>query len=246
MEKIEKHPFTDLQDSEFQGVQSKLYRVPGHEDMVIRKSFVDVPRDKDDEIMKGLSEFSAEDAKKMAAHEKAEYLKKKSLEFKKIVDRLGIPMAKTDYVIAESTPGTVALFGATERVEGKNLSELSILDERVADMVDDLYSRIISDLIGSYKSGEYFWCDAKNPQFVFGKVPGDKDSQIYLVDADPDIIHWDSVPMERKEPLFWNRLTWLVSQMEDMEKKMQGNKGFRFKKAREALEKAKTESFDVM
>lgn len=227
----ETEPFIGLEKSELKGVNSKLFIVPGHEDMVVRKSFVNIPGEK---------------AEEMTVHKKAEYLQNKAIEFKKIVDRLGIRMAKADYVIGtDSMTNRPALFGVTERIEGESLKEMALLDKELSNKIDELYAKIISDLIDSYKKENYFWCDPKNAQFIYGKTENDKEPGIYLVDVDPDILNWNEVAMEDKESIFWNRLAWILSEMEDAEKKVD-EKGFRFKKAREAMEKAKTEIFNAI
>jgi len=224
-------PFTELEKSDLKGITSNLFTVPGHEDMVIRKSFVNV---------------SNEDAPEMTIHQKAEYLRNKAVEFKKIVDRLGIRMAKTDYIIGtDPKMNRPALFGVTERIDGKSLEETTLLDKDLVEKVDTLYSKIIIDLINSYKKELYFWCDPQNSQFVYGKTEKDSKQDIYLVDVDPDILNWKDVAMESKEHLFWNRLTCILFEMEEAEGKT-GEKGFRFKKAREAIDNAKTELFNMI
>lgn len=218
-------PFIELEKSDFKGVSSELYRVPKHEDIVTRKSFVNVPDEK---------------AEKMTIHEKAEYLRNKAVEFKKIVDRIGIRMAKTDYIIG-TNPKTEnpAIFGIAERVEGESLENMTLLSKEIAERVDSLYEKIISDLIESYLGYDYFWYDAKNPQFVFGKTVEDEKPDIYLVDVDPNIMKWgtpDLDPNER-EAMFWNRLTMLENEIEKMEKKVD-EKGFRLAKSRVAIKTA--------
>jgi hypothetical protein len=230
MSKEEDQPFIKLEKSDLKGNASKLFHIPGHEDMVIRKSFVDVP----DMV-----------ADKMNVHEKAEYLRHKAIEFKKIIARLGIRTAKTDYVIGtDPATGNPALFGATERIDGENLKEMKFLDKETSVLIDEIYAKIISDLLNSYKKNGLFWCDMKNTQMIFGKTEKDKNPDIYLIDVDPHIIDWNVIEMDGKEPAFWEILAWLLSEIEDMERKV-GEKGFRFKKSREALEKVKTEIFNM-
>lgn len=229
----EEEPFAKLEKSDFKGVTSKLFRVPGRDDLVIRKSFVNVPDEK------------YEKTPEITIREKAEYLRNKAIQFKKIVDRLGIRMAETTYIIGtDPKTNAPALFGATERIEGENLEEMKLLDKEVTEKIDNLYAKIITDLIDSYKKENYFWCDPQNEQFVYGKKEKDEKSDIYLVDVDPDILDWNTVPMENKEHLFWNRLKCILFEMEEVEEKV-GEKGFRLKKSREAIEKAKTEMFDM-
>ena len=242
----ETEPFTELEKSDLKGVTSKLFTVPGHEDIVVRKSFVNVPYEKREEWESKYANLSEEEKRKMMIYERMEYLRNKAVEFKKIIDRLGIRMAKTDYVIGTDTKtDKPALFGATERIEGKSLEEITLLDKDLAEKVDNLYAKIIIDLVESYKKELYFWCDPQNSQFVYGKTEKDNKQDIYLVDVDPDILNWKDVAMENKEHLFWNRLTCILFEMEEAEGKTD-EKGFRFKKAREAVEKAKTEIFDMI
>jgi hypothetical protein len=229
MEKKEGHPFVSLENSDLKGNLSKLFCVPGREDLVVRKSFVNVPREKTAE---------------MTVHEKAEYLQNRVVEFKKIIDRTGIRMAKTDYVIGKD-PATdnPAIFGAVERIEGKSLHELTSLDKDTAKKVDELYAKIISELVDSYLNYGYFWFDSNNEQFVLGKANGDESPDIYLVDADPHIFKWgppDLYPEER-EAVLWGRLDMVVGEMEEMENKVD-EKGFKFARSRQTLDRVINET----
>jgi hypothetical protein len=155
-------------------------------------------------------------------------------------------MAKTDYIVgADPVTGKPALFGVTERIEGENLEKMRSLDKEIVDKVDELYAKLIFDLFNSYKENNSFWCDPRNDQFIFGKTEKNETPEIYLVDVDPAVIDWNTVPMEDREHLFWDSLGLLLSQVENMEEKM-GEKGFRFKKARAAIDKVKMEIFNMI
>ena len=230
----ETEPFIALEKSDLKGVTSKLFSVPGHEDMVVRKSFVNVPKEED------------EKTEKMTIHEKAEYLRNKAVEFKKIIDRIGIHMAETTYVIGtDQKTEKPTLFATTERINGKSLEEMTLMDKDLAEKVDDLYAKIINDLVDSYKKEHHFWCDPQNAQFVYGNTEKDEKSDIYLVDVDPDILDWNAIQEEDKEHLFWNRLACVLFEMEEIEEKA-SEKDFHFKKSREAIDHAKTEMFNMI
>jgi hypothetical protein len=220
----ETEPFTELEKSDLKGVASKLFSVPGHEDMVVRKSFVNVP---------------LENAFEMTIHEKAEYLHNKAVEFKKIVDRLGIRMAKTDYVIGtDPAMNRPALFGVTERVDGENLHTMVHINAELADKVDELYVKILSGLFESYIKYDYSWYDSNNEQFVFGKAKGDKQPELYLVDVDPNIFTWgpEEMSQEERESNFWKRLEMILGEIEEIEGKVT-EKGFKCSKSRQAIDK---------
>jgi hypothetical protein len=228
----EDHPFTKLEESDLKGVSSKLFRVVGykdlHEDLVVRKSFVNVPDEED------------EKAPKMTIHERAEYLRNKTVEFKKIIDRIGIRMAETTYIVGtDPTTSAPALFGATERIKGESLQNLKVLDKETADKVDALYAKIISDLADSYLHYDNFWYDPKNAQFVFGTTEKDSKPDVYLVDVDPNIMKWGPPDLnhDERDAKFWDRLDMFVLEMEKMEKKVK-EKGFKFCKSRAMINMA--------
>ncbi len=224
----EDHPFVGLRSSDIRGNTSVFYNIPGRPDVVVRKSFVNMEDEK---------------AEIASIHEKAEFLRHKSDEFKKIIDRIGIPMAKTDYVIGRDPEiDKPVIYGVTERIEGESLEDITMLDKETADKVDGIYAKIIFDLFNSYKNNTHFWCDPKNAQFIFGKNKDNEKPEVYLIDVDPDIIDWRTVSEDSKEHVFWNRLFVLLSEVEKMESKLQ-EKGSKFKKAREAIDKIKTEIF---
>jgi hypothetical protein len=227
------HPFTQLRGSDIRGDNSIFYNIPGEPSMVVRKSFVNV---------------SDGEAEEMDIHEKAEYLRNKAVEFKKIIDRLGIRTAKTDYIIGtDPEKDRPAIFGVTERIDGENLEETPFLDRETAEKVDDLYAKIIIESIDSYLKNGPYWHDPKNAQFVFGKAQGDEKPDIYLVDVDPNVHTWDEweklkEPQEfstKPESIFWDHMKWILMEMEDLENKVD-EKNFKLVKAREALERAKT------
>jgi len=226
------HPFAKLRGSDIRGNNSVFYNVPDRSDIVVRKSFVNV---------------HGEGSEEMTIHERAEYLKHQADEFRKIIERYGIKMAKTDYVIGtDPEKDRPAIFGVTERINGENLDKMSVLDKEMIDKVDELYTKIIAGLIDSYLEDGYSWYDPNNTQFVFGKAEGDEKPDIYLVDVDPHIFKWDNLELQKimkvegKEGLFWKKMSWVRMNMDDMERKV-GEKGFKFAKAREMLEKAKVE-----
>ncbi len=227
-EEKEDHPFTRLRSSDIRGNTSVFYNIPERPDVVVRKSFVNMDDEK---------------AETASIHEKAEFLHHRLSEFKKIIGRLGIRMAKTDYLIGRDPErDRPVIFGVTERIEGKSLEDMTVLDKETAEKADGVYAKIIFDLFNSYKENSYFWSDPKNAQFIFGKTKEDEKPEVYLVDVDPDIIDWSSVSEDSKEHVFWNRLFILLSQIETLEEKTY-EKGYRFKKSREAIDTIKGELF---
>lgn len=225
------HPFVNLRGSDIRGDTAIFYSVPGKPDMVVRKSFVNV---------------HGEGSEQTSIQERAEYLRHQAVEFRKIMDRMGIRMAKTDYVIG-TDPETdkPSIFGVTDRIEGESFDKIKILDKETAEKIDDLYAKIIADNIDSYLKNSYSWYDPKNEQFMLGKAPGDEKPNIYLVDVDPNIFKWDNHDMQKKfnigkEGLFWQQMRYIFMAMDDMGRKVD-EKGFKFEKARKEFERAKME-----
>lgn len=179
----------------------------------------------------------------MSIHEKAEWLRKKVIEFKKVIENLGILMAKTDYVIGMG-PNTSepSIFAVTERIDGENLRNIEHIDKETAEKIDELFARIISKLIDSFLKDEYFWYDPGSSQFMLGKAEGDTKPSIYLVDVDPHVWKWGDPALNmEKAPLFLYRINFLLHYIEEMETKVKVDvPGFKFAKSREALESIKT------
>ena len=206
----EKPPFTEL-DFTRHGNSSLFYAVPGVDDRVVRKSFVNVKE---------------KDGVKMNTHEKAEYLRNKTVQFKKIIDTLPVTMAKTEYIIGASpTNGSPAIFGVTELIDGKSLDDIPVLDKETAEKMDDIYAKIVAHLIDSYEQNDYFWYDPLMSQFMYGKAPGDTEPKVYLIDVDPNIVKWDDpelgneYPFLGKEELLQGRLNLLAREATSLKKK---------------------------
>ncbi|MCX6736312.1 MAG: hypothetical protein NTZ13_04475 [Candidatus Parcubacteria bacterium] len=221
----EDHPFVRLKESDIRGDSSEFYNIPGKSDVVVRKSFVNVH-----------GEGSAEQTIK----ERVDYLRNQANEFRKITDRLGIRVAKTDYVIGRDPElDQPAIFAVTERIEGESLDNLIFIDKEMAEKIDDLYAKIISGCIDSYFENGYWWIDPKNSQFVYGKAPGDEREDIYLVDVDPNVFSWDD-PKIYKNSVFWHEMMWIESEIFDMEREVD-EQNFKLVKSREMLERARNE-----
>jgi len=220
----EGHPFISLGESDIGGNNSRFYKAEGKDDVVVRKSYVNI---------------KGEEAKDMDIHEKAEWLRNKTEAFKKIVQKANIQMANTDFVIGRTPGGEPSIFAVTERIDGKNLREIEHLDEETAKEADALFARIISGMIDSFLNNEYFWYDPSSAQFVLGKAKDDTVPKIYLVDVDPNVWKWDDpVHKMEKTALFSFRINSVLYYIEDMEKKVE-IPNFKFEKSREMIESSK-------
>lgn len=248
--KNERQPFVRLDDSLLHGGSSSFYEVPGHPDMVVRKSFVQTSFKEDDNLKDKYANIQDEDERrKKIIHEKVELLRNKTIQFKKIIDNLGIHMAKTDYVIGESVgTGGPTIFGVTEKIEGENLEKVKKLDTETAEKIDDIYAKIIGAFIDSFLKEEQGWQDLKIEQFVYGKTQEDKKPDVYLVDVDPIFIDWNDPQFQMKygatrKEYFWRKMERFVFDVGWLEKKVSvdGKDRFNFAKSREMIGRANRE-----
>ena len=245
--KNERQPFVRLDDSSLRGKSSSFYEVPGHPDMVVRKSFVRTSFAQDKEWENKYADIADEkEKKKKIIHEEAECLREKAIEFKKIIGDLGIRMAKTDYVIGESpATGDPTIFGVTEKIEGENLEEIKALDVETAEKIDEIYAKSIGAFVDSFLKNEVAWQDLKLGQFVYGKTKEDEKPDVYLVDVDPTFIDWNDpyFPGVRRKKYFWNRIESFIFDVGWLEEKalVGGKQRFVFKKSREMIDRAHRE-----
>ena len=223
-------PFCNLDMANIIGNKSKFYRSGENKDFLIRRSFVNI------EDPEGDSDLSLS--------EKEAFLRNKIVQFKKIIANLPVNMVKCDYIIGKDPVKNIpVIYVTTENIDGENLNELSVLKKETAEKIDALYAQIIDELVKQYRENDYSWFDPNNGQFMYGKAPDDKKPDVYLVDLDPNVFKWDDPDLKRRigisgQRLLQNRITWIISEIGNLEKKVEEN-GFAFNKTREAYRRAK-------
>ncbi|MCX6736311.1 MAG: hypothetical protein NTZ13_04470 [Candidatus Parcubacteria bacterium] len=223
-QKPDKAPFKEWKDSDLQGFSSELFSLPDHPELVIRNS-VTLP---DKGNIMDMVDFWSGRAK----------------DFRNFAEKYGIKMAKTSYFVGsdpkfktnipkEASPMFMA---ATERIDGKNLSALNEINEKAEKEIDALFSGLFSALYDASKENGYSWEDYGNGQVMYGTAPGEKEQHVYIVDVDPLMTNWETIPRERKDFFFWTNMNWIFKEMEELEKRVV-NKSKKFQSAHEILSK---------
>jgi len=144
-QKSDKAPFKEWKESDLKSYSSDFFSLPEHPDVLVRKI---VP----------LQMKKNEDGK-VTAKKAIETWSAKAKEFQNFAEGVGIKMAKTSYFVGndprfksnipkESSPAFMAM---TEIIDGKNLEQLSEVDEKTADEIDTMFASLFSALFDSYK-----------------------------------------------------------------------------------------------
>jgi len=240
----DKAPFKDWAPSDFKGWQAELFTLPGHEDLVVRRSVKlnVLPDGRKVSIAEGIKDWSMR-AEKM----------------KGFCDKYGIRMAKTSYFVGNNprfhpklsreeekavgvSEESPALMAVTERIDGKNLMQFREFDEKMKEEIDAMFSGLFTNLFETYTHDNegYFWYDYGNGQIVYGVAPGEKEKHLYVVDVDPSMENWIDVATrkEDKERTFWRELESIFHRMRDMEPKTQSGK---LERSRAVLQKILSE-----
>jgi hypothetical protein len=225
-QKPDKAPFKEWKRSNLQGGSATFFELPEFPDLVIRKS-------QSFEVKEG--------GKKLTVAETVKYWSERAKALQRFADRYGIKIAKTRYfagndpyfksaISKESCP---AFMSATDKISGKNLEEISEVDDKMAVEIDTMFSGIFSGLYDSLNESGYYWTDYGNSQVMYGIAPNEKESHVYIIDTDPRMEKWNELP-QRKEYAFWNEINWVYDEMSSIEYKyMHGTK--QFENARKAL-----------
>ena len=211
-QKPDKAPFKEWERSRLQGGSATFFELPEFPDFVIREC---------------LSFKIKEKGKELTDEEAVAYWSERAKALQGFADRYNIKMAKTRYFFGnrpkfksnipkESNP---ALMAMTDKISGKNLQEVSEIDEKMAIEIDQMFSGYFSSLLDSYNENGYYWADYGNSQMMYGTVPGEKEPHLYIVDVDPRMEKWDEFSPRGREYSFWKEIDWVFDHMEKLEKK---------------------------
>lgn len=226
-QKPDKAPFKEWKSSSLKGGSATFFKLPEFPDLVIRKC-------KEFDVNVG--------KKKLTDAEAVTYWSERAKALQGFADRYGVKMAKTRYfagndpkfkssIPKESSP---AFMAATDKISGRNLKEISEIDEKMATEIDFMFSGLFSGLYDSLNENGYYWADYGNSQVMYGTAPDEKESHVYIVDTDPRMEKWNKFSLCEKEYYFWNEITWVFGQMKALEKKYaHGTK--QFENARKTL-----------
>lgn len=115
--------------------------------------------------------------------------------FKGILETLkshGINIPQVDLFAAEIKSRNPNMVASVEKVEGPNLAQLMLKPQSVEDklftakLIEDLYIKLTEYLIATEALNITFMYDIYKPgDYVYGRVKGDTEDKIYLVDIDP-------------------------------------------------------------
>lgn len=133
----------------------------------------------------------------------------------------GINVPNFDLVIGPPTNGdTYMVYSVVDRVHGSNLEHASLPREVAEQFLENLLRYYEEKL----SKGEEFLYDMHLEEFMYGKVKGDAEDRIYLVDLDPKL---KSDPFE-----FFARVSGYILEMIDGLEQSSG--GTKFIKVRES------------
>jgi hypothetical protein len=226
-QKPDKAPFKEWKSSNLRGGSADFFELPEFPDLVIRKC----------------EEFEIKmNGKKLTDVEAIAYWTERAKALRAFADRYGIKMAKTRY-FAGNDPrfktdipkaSSPAFMAATDKISGKNLEEISEINDKTATEIDMMFSGLFNGLCDSYNENSCWWRDYGNTQMMYGAAPGEKDLHVYLVDTDPRMTNWNEFLPARKEYIFWFDADHLFNEMRKLEKKYaHGTK--QFENARKTL-----------
>lgn len=152
-------------------------------------------------------------------------------------DKFGINIPPFDIVFGKNDAGQPSVFTIADRVRGKNLKDLEITSDNrdeVLGKLDEHY-RSLSNYLKhkqQYSNESYLVDIVQDDQYLLGRLAGDKEDKIYLVDLD---MLWASPNNDIKPPLsdmLINEADSLLDSIVNMESKLPG---VRFSAARTNL-----------
>lgn len=108
--------------------------------------------------------------------------------FAELHEKYGVAVPRMQFVIGKDERGVETLFTITQRVEGENVGDILDAGKKDAEFknkLEEVYINFARYFEDKYKSGKELLWDFHNAQFVYGKLKGDKENNIYMVDLDP-------------------------------------------------------------
>lgn len=128
------------------------------------------------------------------------------------------------------------LYTVTQRVEGEDLFKaLEHPTQELVEQYEDLNIGLVKYFRDKFTGhgGQYLRDFLGMHQYVYGKVKGDKESKIYLVDLDFDVhdVEPDGPDTQWRSQALLERSQWIAYEI----KKAEGISGLRFDRSREAL-----------
>ena len=141
-------------------------------------------------------------------------LEAKGVEQAKLVQgfiQAGLNVPPTYFVTGDDETGVPRLFQLTEKVEGKDLLDLTDNGElmaEVADQFNELIRNLLSYIKQNYDKKAVFPDDVfRLDQYVWGKTDKDTEPKLYLIDTDPHI---------SPHPDYDNRIVYMLDDIKGM------------------------------
>lgn len=154
--------------------------------------------------------------------------------FSRLREKYGVPVLNFNYIIGEDPDkkGTPKLYTFEEKVKGTSLDKIESFRGDSVEKIDKAYFGILSQLADSFESGDHFWLDAEQSQFILGKRDGEMEEQPYVADPEPRVAHFKN--LKNPEYFLLERVYDLLHDIEDIESRAHGTK---LEKSREIIKK---------
>ena len=124
-----------------------------------------------------------------------EQLVKTRAMFSRLREKYGVPVVQFSYVIGEDPKrrGVPALHTFEEKVKGDSLEKIETFERDDLGKIDKAYVGILNQLSDSFESGEPFWLDAEQSQFILGTREGETERQPFVADLEPRITYFKNL-----------------------------------------------------
>lgn len=105
--------------------------------------------------------------------------------FHKLESRYGVYVAGLDVVVGKNEKGRPKFFTVVDKVDGKNMWQLSRLSDEAVAEFDKFCSAMAQYYFDVWKEGGDYWWDIFGEQIVYGHKKGEENDEVYIVDLDP-------------------------------------------------------------
>ena len=139
--------------------------------------------------------------------------------YKELQEKYGINVP-ADFFIGKDKKEKDVAYSVVDKIEGKHLGEVD-KSEEISKKVEKLYTSVTKYFLDKSKEdGLYLWDICGPSQYVYGKKPGDREEEIYLVDTD--------IWLNNSKTGMYLVVYWLTRHMSGQENKI----GIQFNEAR--------------